>query len=66
LIRICFIYTKVYSGFPLFSKQIFKEYISKDEKEDNLHERENKRNRGNNLKTPKRSPNMTNSGTPIV
>jgi hypothetical protein len=35
------------------SKQIFLEYISEDEKDDNLHERENKRNCENNLKTPK-------------
>jgi hypothetical protein len=48
------------------SKQIFKEYLAEDEKEDNLQERENKRSRGNNLKTPKSSPNMTNLGTPIV
>jgi len=48
------------------SRQIFLEYISEDEKEDNLQERENKRSRGNNLKTSKRSPTMTNSGAPIV
>ena len=66
MIRICFIYPKVYSGFPLLSKQIFKENISKDEKEDDLQERENKRSSGNNLKTPKVSQNMTNSGTPLV
>ena len=47
------------------SKQIFKEYISKNEKGDNLKERGNKRSSGKNLKTPKSSPNMTNSGTPI-
>jgi len=42
------------------------EYISKDEKEDSLQERENKRGHGNNLKTSKRIQNMTNLGTPIV
>ena len=48
------------------SRQIFKENLAKDEKEDNLQERENKRSSGNNLKTLKRSLNITNLGIPIV
>ena len=48
------------------SRQIFKQNLAEDEKGDNLQESENKRSSVNNLKTPKVSPNMTNSGTPIV
>jgi hypothetical protein len=35
------------------SRQIFKENLAEDEKEDNLQERENKRSSGNNLKALK-------------
>jgi len=48
------------------SRQIFLEYISEDEKEDNLRERENNRRGKNTLERPIGVQNMINSGTPIV
>jgi hypothetical protein len=48
------------------SRQIFKENLAENEKENNLLEEENYRKGENTLKIPKEVPSMRNSGTPIV
>jgi hypothetical protein len=48
------------------SRQIFKDNLSENEKENNLLEKENRGEEENTLKMSKAVPSMRNSGTPIV